>query len=166
MKYVYLCEGECEKQLIMALQVAPGLIVQGTSRVLNVVQNKIPSSLGLKWDRNTVVVFVFDTDVQVTDQLKKNIETVRKKSEATLVTVGQVLTLEDELVRCTDVSQVIMLTKSTGIKNFKSDFNRKTSVECRKMLDRHEFDIQKLWCKDVPGTFSGIVMKEGKKVKI
>ena len=140
--------------------------MQGTSRVLNVVQHRIPSSLGLKWDRNTVVVFVFDTDVQVTDQLKKNIEMVRKKSEATLITVGQVLTLEDELVRCTDVSQVVLLTKSTGIKNFNSDFNRKSSIGRRKMLDNYDFNIQKLWSKEIPGVFSNVVKQGGKEVKI
>ena len=50
----------------------------------------------------------------------------------------QVLNLEDELVRCTDVRTAMELTKSGSVKNFKTDFCKMKAKDCRSMLERHK----------------------------
>ena len=50
----------------------------------------------------------------------------------------QVLNLEDELVRCTDVRTAMELTKSGRVKNFKTDFCKMKAKDCRSMLERHK----------------------------
>ena len=50
----------------------------------------------------------------------------------------QVLNLEDELVRCTDVRTAMELTKSGSVKNFKTDFCKMKAKDCRSMLERYK----------------------------
>ena len=50
----------------------------------------------------------------------------------------QVLNLEDELVRCTDVRTAMELTTSGSVKNFKTDFCKMKAKDCRSMLERHK----------------------------
>ena len=50
----------------------------------------------------------------------------------------QVLNLEDELVRCTDVRTAMELTKSGSVKNFKTDFCKMKTKDCRSMLERYK----------------------------
>ena len=54
---VYYCEGEDDQKLIDALKVAPGKILPGKSKKLNVVQSLIPKSilLAIKPDTNVVL---------------------------------------------------------------------------------------------------------------
>ena len=74
---IYFCEGPCEEALVNALKQEPALIAPGRSRVFNVVQNTIPNSILLSVKQGTAVVFVFDTDKEITDKLRKSIEQVR-----------------------------------------------------------------------------------------
>jgi len=96
---------------------------------------------------------VFDTDVPITDKLKKNIENIEKYcTKSKLVFLPQVMNLEDELVRCTDVEKVTDLTQSKSVANFKTDFNRLKS--CRGTLTKHQIDVARLWTTTVPEVFS------------
>ena len=61
----------------------------------------------MSFDPGSRVVLVFDTDTEVTEHLKKNIELLRKVcSKVEVLTVAQVLNFEDEMVRSTDISKV------------------------------------------------------------
>ena len=87
------------------------------------VQNLIPKSQMLSIQAGTTVVLVFDTDVPQTSNLKKNLELLtRYCGKLKIIFLPQVLNLEDELVRCTDVRTAMELTKSGSVKNFKTDF--------------------------------------------
>ena len=66
----------------------------------------------------------------------------------------QVLNLEDELVRCTDVRTAMELTKSGSVKNFKTDFCKMKTKDCRSMLERHKLDYARLWMTKTPEAFS------------
>ena len=66
----------------------------------------------------------------------------------------QVLNLEDELVRCTDVRTAMELTKSGSVKNFKTDFCKMKAKDCRSMLERHKLDYAHLWMTKTPETFN------------
>ena len=77
-KCVYFVEGPCEKQLIEVLNKQhPYLLTPGKVNVLNPIQALIPRSAITGLSPGTEVVFVFDTDVEKTDILLKNIQHVK-----------------------------------------------------------------------------------------
>ena len=150
---VYFCEGPCEEALIKALQKAPALIAAGRPRHLNVIQNVIPNSVLLQIKQGTTVVFVFDTDKEITDKLQKSIELVKKHcQQSKIVFLIQVKNLEDELVRCTDVKKVTDLTQSQSVSNFKTAFCR--IKDLRELLERHQIDVAKLWTTNPTEVFA------------
>lgn len=69
-----------------------------------------------------------------------------------LVFLVQVMNLEDELVRATDVKKITELTNSKSEKDFKTDFI--ALKDCRGTLIRHEFDIRKMWDQTVSEPFT------------
>lgn len=154
---IYFVEGPCEQQLINALREPPSRIMSGKVKVFNVVQNLIPKSMLFSFDEGTTVVLAFDTDVAETLTLKRNIESLKKYcSRVKIVYLPQVLSLEDELERSSDVRRIAELTKSRSVKDFKSDFCRMRTRECRIMLEKHSLDVRKLWTSKVPDSFSFI----------
>lgn len=165
-KCVYLTEGICEQQLINALKSEPARLIPGKIKVFNVVQEELSKSQLVTFAPGSIVVFVFDTDVEVTEYLKKNIELVKKYcSRVKLVTLAQVLNLEDELKRCTDVKRAQDITKSKSVRDFKADFCKMKVIECRNVLERHKLDTAKLWTIKPKGAF-GFVAQNGEVVKV
>ena len=153
-KCIYYVEVPCEQQLISALKEAPEKLIPGKIKVFNVVQNLIPKSQMLSIQAGTTVVLVFDTDVSQTLNLKKNLELLERYcGKLKIVFLPQVLNLEEELVRCTDVKTVTKLTKSGSVKNFKTDFCKMKVKDCRSMLERHQLNIARLWMTKTPDAF-------------
>lgn len=108
---IYLVEGKCEAALLAALKERPQKILSGRVKIFNVITNLIPRSQLVTIQAGTTIVFVFDTDVPVTESLKKNIELVDTYcSKTKVIFLPQVMNLEDELVRCTDISSISELT--------------------------------------------------------
>lgn len=169
---IYYVEGACEQQLIAALKENPARLIPGKIRVFNVIQNLIPKSQMISIQKGTTVALVFDTDVPQTANLRKNLELLdRYCVKLRIVYLPQVLNLEDELTRCTDVKSVAELTKSNSIRNFKTDFCKLKGKDCRAMLERHGLDIESLWMNKVPEVFrfvennSGLVKIKWRKIK-
>lgn len=153
-KCIYYVEGPCEQQLIAALKENPSRLLPGKVKVYNVIQNLIPKSQMLSIQSGTKIVLVFDTDVEQTANLQKNLELLKRYcGKVHIVFLPQVLNLEDELVRCTDVKNVTELTQSNSIRNFKTDFCKLKAKDCRAMLDRHGLKINHLWITKVPEPF-------------
>lgn len=150
---VYFVEGSCEKTLINALKEKPELIVPGRVKVFNAISRELTKSMLVTISSGTTVVFVFDTDVEITEHLKKNIKLVSTYCTGVkVVCLPQVFNLEDELVRCTDVSKVQELTGSKSLNDFKRDFCAITN--CRVVLTRHQLDVLRLWTQNVPEVFA------------
>ena len=157
----YFVEGECEQKLLNAIKTAPSLVQPGKVRVFNVIQDVLSKS-HLYSIKDGLVVFVFDSDVPETNHLKQNIEMVRKYCPADkvkLVFLVQVMNLEDELVRSTDIKKISELTNSKSAKDFKADFI--TLKDCRSTLEKHEFDIRKMWAQVIPKPFCFV--KQGRE---
>lgn len=162
--YIYFVEGKCEATLLAALKEQPQKIVSGKVKVFNVIANLIPRSQLLTIQTDTTIIFVFDTDVSVTEQLRKNIELVSMYcSKTKIIFLPQVKNLEDELVRCTDVNNVAELTHSRSNKDFKRDFCALTN--CRDVLNRHQLDVLRLWTQNPPEVFS-FVPKNSNAIKL
>ena len=105
-------------------------------------------------------MFVFDTDVPITDTMKKNIELIdRYCTRVKILYLPQVINLEDELVRCTDIKRIAELTGSKSSSNFKSDFCSLTN--CRSVLDRHKLDVARLWTTKFPDEFTFVEHNSG-----
>ncbi len=163
-KCIYFAEGDCEAQLLNALKRHPERILPGKVRVFNVIQNLIPGSQLLTLQPGMTVVFVFDTDTGRTERLRQNIARVQRYCRVRLLTVAQVLNLEDELVRCTDAHEAEDLTHSRSRRNFKTDFCQMKPEDCAAMLDRHRLDMDRLWAKDPPAEY-GFLSQDGHIVK-
>lgn len=149
---IYFVEGACEKKLISALKESPAVIAPGKIKVFNVIQNELPRSILISIQPGSRVALVFDTDVSQTDQLRKNIQRLRQLCTGIkIICLAQVLNIEDELVRCTDVSSPRELTKSKKDKDFKRDFC--AVKECRALLNRHHLDADRLWTTEPPSEF-------------
>lgn len=162
---IYYVEGACEQQLIMALKENPAKLIQGKVKVFNVIQNLIPKSQLLAIQAGTTVVLAFDTDVAQTKILIKNLERLKRYcTRLRLIYLPQVLALEDELTRCTDVRTVTELTKSNSVRNFKTDFCKMAQKDCRAMLERHHLDNQCLWTTKAPAPFS-FIENNGNQIK-
>lgn len=165
-KCIYFVEGPCEQQLIGALKETPARLIPGKVKVFNVVQDLIPKSQLLSIQAGTTVVLAFDTDVPQTANLIKNLERLNRYcGRLRIIYLPQVLTLEDELVRCTDVKAVVDLTRSNGIRNFKTDFCRMSAKDCRVMLERHRLEYKRLWNTKAPDIFS-FIENNGEQIKI
>ena len=100
---IYFCEGSCDEVFIKALKEKPELITPGKTKVLNVISTYIPRSVLMTVKPGTTVVFVCDTDVPITEKLRKNIEYIKTYcGKSKLVFLPQVQNLEDEIIRATD----------------------------------------------------------------
>ena len=152
----YFVEGSCEETIINSLKKNPSLLVAGKVRILNVVQNQISKSILVGIKENSRIIFVFDTDIDSnTFILKANIEAVKKYcKKPEIITIPQINNLEDELKRSTKVKKITDITKSKSISDFKRDFCGLTN--CRNSLEKHNFDIKKLWNKKPKNNFSFI----------
>ena len=164
-KCIYFVEDACEKQLIDALKAKPRQLTPGKVLVHNIIQEEIPRREINMIMSGTTVVFAFDTDVEKTDVLKKNVDRVKRYAEQIkIVYLAQVLNFEDEIIRATDVKRVRDLTRSESVSEFKSDFCRMKPTDCRSSLERHHFDISKLWVTVPPAGF-GFVQQNGDTIK-
>lgn len=152
-KVVYFVEGECEEKLINALKEKPSVIRPGKVKKVNVIQNELSTSQLIQIQAGTIVVLVFDTDVPLTDHLKRNIKLLERKcTKVKLIYLPQVLSFEDELVRCSDVTRVEDLTHSRSRRDFKRDFCAATNT--RNLLEQHHLSVSALWTKKPPEAFS------------
>lgn len=163
---LYFVEGQCEEQLINALKAEPRLLTPGKVNVHNVIQAEIPRRTVNMIKPGTTVVFVFDTDLDKTDILKKNIAYVSKyASQVKIINLMQVLNFEDEITRATDVKKAQEITRSNSVGGFKSDFCKLKVEECRNALERHHIDVSVLWTKMPPEPFM-FLEQGGETIKI
>ena len=101
----------------------------------------------------TNVVLIYDTDIDKTDILDKNINQLKSsKHIKRIICIPQVLNLEDELVSATSVRQVIEILGSRTLTDYKRDLIRCSNLD--KKLNEKNFDISKLWSKESPESFS------------
>lgn len=162
-KVMYFVEGECEQKLIDALKENPPKVKPGKVKKVNVIQNELSKSHLVSIQTGTTVVLVFDTDVPKTECLKKNIKLLETKcTKVKIVCLAQVLNLEDELERCTDVTRARDLTHSKSDGHFKRDFCATTNT--RKLLEQHDLQVAKLWTTKPPEAFA-FVSANAKEIK-
>lgn len=161
--YQYYVEGETEEKLICILR-ENHLVCAGKVEVFNVIQERLNLTKLRPLKKGTTVVFVFDTDGQDIGKLEENIDFVKKRSNVKeVLCITQVKNLEDELSRACGMKTVTQLFKSTGKKNFKSEFISREHLYER--LIKAGFQMDKLWTEKPYGVFENI-KNEANKIKI
>lgn len=164
-RYFYLAEGECEEKLLQDLKLKPSMIHPGKVEKFNIIQNELSIRKLMQYPSDSVVVLVFDTDIEVTEHLMENLKLLKTLPyKVEVMTAVQVLTFEDEIKRTTDVKHAQDFTKSEAVSDFKGAVNRMGEEPFRAALKRHKFDLNKLWTKKPPKVFS-FVQQDGWKVK-
>lgn len=141
----FYVEGEDEKSLLEALKRDIGCIESGKIDRFNVVQNKFTIARIRPLKPGTVVVLIYDTDVEDTiDILKYNIDFLKKQNGIKdVICIPQVKNLEDELLRACNIKKITELTKSASKTNYKRDL-----ISCKNLaarLSMCEFNIAHLW---------------------
>ena len=93
--YQYYVEGQDEKKLVDTLK-SNGYIVSGKVEVFNVLQEPFTLLRIRPLKQNTVVILIFDTDVEMVEVLIENIKFLkRQKNVKEIWCVTQVKNLED-----------------------------------------------------------------------
>lgn len=157
--YYYFVEGENEEKLINVLKTTLQLIPAGKVLKFNGLTRHITKTRLLEFERNSVVIFVFDTDDEsaglgILNDNEKQLDNSGSVIEHYCIT--QVKNIEDELVRSTDVKKIEDLLPSKTKKLFKNDFNRMKATVIARKLKEHHFDINLLWSEQPEGKFSEI----------
>lgn len=140
----YYVEGQDEEKLINVLKSELRVIKPGRIQCLNVVESQITDARLRTLAPKTMVVLVFDTDTGNVDILHRNLERLRAcSSVCEIVTIPQVRSLEDELVRACSIRSIVELLNSKSRGDFKRDINRTSNLGNK--LREHGFDIRRFW---------------------
>ena len=141
----YFVEGENERKLIETIKNKH--LYSGKIKIINTIQNKVPNSILRTLERETVVVLVFDTDVEKIDILDENIKLIMSSNNVKdVICIPQIKNLEDELIYSTNINKIVDLLESKSKTNFKNDFNNCKNL--MKKLEDKEFKISKLWSRN------------------
>lgn len=141
----YFVEGETERKLIETIK--NKYLYSGKIKIINTIQNKVPNSILRTLERETVVVLVFDTDMEKIDILDENIRLIMSSNNVKdVICIPQIKNLEDELIYSTNINKIVDLLESKSKKDFKNDFNNCKNL--MKKLENKEFKISKLWSRN------------------
>ncbi|MBP3616436.1 MAG: hypothetical protein J6J38_00185 [Lachnospiraceae bacterium] len=143
----YYVEGEDEKSLLEALKRDLGCIETGKVDIMNVIQTRFTVARIRPLKPGTIVVLVYDTDVETNMEiLQFNIEFLKKQTGIKeVICIPQVRNLEDELRNACDIKAVRELTKSKTKTDYKRDIIRCSNLGER--LRTCGFDIMQFWSR-------------------
>lgn len=154
----YFVEGECEKKLIDALKTA-SFFPPGKVTVFNALTKVFSNSRLMDFSTGSIVILVFDTDgEQDISILNRNIGLLKKHvANVRVFNLISVRNFEDELIRSTQINRIEELTNCRSRNDFKSSFLHLR--DCLSILDKHGFDLEKMWRTKPDGPFS--VLSQG-----
>lgn len=123
--YYYIVEGEVEEKVINTIK--NNLIEAGKVLVRNPIQHKISTTFLRTMKPNTIIILVFDTDVETNlEILKKNIEEFKKfKNIKETILIPQVLKCSNLLSRLEEKKFNIKKFWSTQSNNSFREFNNR-----------------------------------------
>lgn len=151
----YYVEGEDEEKLVQVLKNDLRVIRPGKIQKLNVIERDLSNARLMTLRPGTMVVLIFDTDTGHPDILLQNLERLKKcPAVSEIITIPQVLNLEDELVRSCGIKRITELLGSKSKSEFKADFIR--SKNLAEKLKEQSFDIYRLWSRNPLPPYTGI----------
>ena len=142
----YYVEGEDERKFISVLKTDMRLILPGKVDRLNVIEQKITDARLRTLQQKTTVILIFDTDTGQTATLYENIKKLEASTRvAQVITIPQIMNLEDELVRSCNIRDVNALLGSKTLGDFKADLIKVSNLKDK--LEQHGFQFHQLWSK-------------------
>lgn len=150
--YQYYVEGEDEKSLINALKTELRCVTAGKVETLNVTREKITAARVRTFKPNTVVILIFDTDVEKIDTLQSNIDFLKQQSAVKdVLCIPQVANLEEELVYSCNIKKITELTHSNTTSDYKRDLIKCNNLGAR--LRASGFEVNKMWTRKPTNSF-------------
>ena len=162
--YKYYVEGEGEKRIIDVLKTDFKSIKPGKVEVFNVNQEHFSDMRLRTLKNNTIVVLVYDVDVdkEGIENLEWNIRFLKSRSNVkSVICIPQVENLEDELIAACDIKEIKEITKSKSNTNYKSDLLNCSNLYSR--LQQSGFDYGKFW-KKMPKNSYGKYGNDSEKI--
>ena len=163
--YHYYVEGEDEKKLLEVLKRDFGCIESGKVDKVNAVQTKFSIARIRALKPNTIVVLIYDTDVEDgLAILQYNVDFLRKqKGIKRVICIPQVKNLEEELLYSCNIKNITELTKSDSRTNYKRDLINCNNLAAR--LTACGFNMAKLWNRTPSNKFK-MFGNEAERIKI
>ena len=88
-------------------------LYSGKVKIINTIQNKVSKSILRTLERETIVVLVFDTDVEKVDVLDENIKIIKNSNNVRdIICIPQIKNLEDKLIYLTNIIKIINLLEN------------------------------------------------------
>lgn len=161
--FQYYVEGEDEEKLVSTLKSEMRVIYPGKIQVFNLIQKEITDNRLRLLKPNTIVVLIFDTDVQKIDILNANISKISSNQNVKdVICIPQIENMEDELCRSCQIKNIMELLGSTSYSQFKRDFIKEKNLPSK--LRQKSLDIDRLWVGKPTGLFTKI-SNDGNRIK-
>lgn len=166
-RFQYFVEGPCEKAFIKAFMFCDGVsFKEGKVEVFNFVNERMSNAFARTIQTDAKVAIVIDTDVERTDILDANINTLVNVATIKRENIFIVLSInnfEDEIVfSCSNISNINQLLSTSGTNEFKKKFIVHNNIN--KKLISVGFDMDKMWSRNPSNSFSKY-KNDGNKIK-
>lgn len=160
----YYVEGEDEEKPIHTLKSDLGVIRPGKVQKVNVIEHDLSGARLMTLRPGTMVVLIFDTDTRQVNILNRYLDKIKMCSAVSeIVTIPQILNLEDELIYSCNIKKITELLGSKSKKEFKTDIIRTNNL-ANKLIE-HQFDINRLWCQQPVPPYQNI-KNQAEKIKL
>lgn len=143
----YFVEGDCEKKLIDSYKVNPqNAFIPGKVSVFNFLRDTISRNRLMMLAPKTVIVLVYDIDVEDTHILELNLKILKKYGFTEIYHIQSIFNFEDELVYSSDLHHINDLFQTEDIDEFKSRFIRHKDIVNK--LGNFGFNPNKIWSRE------------------
>lgn len=145
--YQYFVEGECEKKLVDKYKnVNSGKLIAGKVDVLNFINKEISNSRITVLNPKTVIILVYDIDVENIQCLENNIKKLNHFGFNRIYHVQSIKNFEDEISFASELKNVDSIFGTNTKNDFKREFLRCTNINYK--LEKNGFNIDKIWTRE------------------
>jgi len=143
--YHYYVEGECEEKLINTFKIPPlSKFKPGKVEVFNFIQKHISNQRILSLNKNTIIILVYDIDVERTDILDENIKKLNE-FDFKVYHIQSIRNFEDEIVYSTKLKNINAMYGTENVEEFKNYFIHQDKLANR--LNKENFEVEKIWSR-------------------
>ena len=154
--YKYFVEGECEKKFIDIYKNPENKkLLAGKVEVFNFINNEISNGRIMQIKRNTKIILVYDTDVNKTDILDKNIKKLKSFGFKNIYHIQSIKNFEDEIVYATNITNITkFFDKCANKDEFKSMFLSANNGGLFTKFKSYNLDFSKIWFRQDGANFN------------
>ena len=144
--YQYYVEGDCERKLINELKMSPNnYLIPGKVDIFNFINKKISNQRIAYLKKNTIIILVYDIDVENTSILEDNISKLKKFGFNKIIHIQSINNFEEEIVYSTNLKNINSMYSTQSYNEFKRNFLHQKDIV--KKLQSFNFDKNKLWSR-------------------